>query len=275
MSSSNPEPTPIQELIAGSVIGDLSDEERKELEMRSDEIDDADVLELQMCAASLQMAERMEKTTMDAALMDRIRIEGYRSVAGDKKASEAADVQTDTFTNNELAKSTEPAETRRRIRETMAWMSLAAALLLCLGLWNTRSTPSVSLTMVEMRSQLLSKSPSLLPLPWAEGPTPFDVSVRGDVVWDNERQEGYMRFVGMPVNDPTVEQYQLWIIDPARDEKPIDGGVFDVTNSGEVFVKIDAKLTVLDPQAFAITIEKPGGVVVSSQERLPLLAATE
>ena len=81
-----------------------------------------------------------------------------------------------------------------------------------------------------------------------------------------------MRFVGMPVNDATAEQYQLWIIDPDRDEEPIDGGVFDIESSGEVVVPINAKLAVLNPAAFAITIEKPGGVVVSTQERLPLIA---
>ena len=76
----------------------------------------------------------------------------------------------------------------------------------------------------------------------------------------------------MPPNDPSQEQYQLWIIDPERDAEPIDGGVFDVASSGEVVVPIQAKLKVLKPAAFAITIEKPGGVVVSTQERLPLLA---
>ena len=67
-----------------------------------------------------------------------------------------------------------------------------------------------------------------------------------------------MCFVGMPVNDPTVEQYQLWIIDPERDDEPIDGGVLDITGTGEVFVAIDAKLNVIEPAALVITIEKPG-----------------
>ena len=79
----------------------------------------------------------------------------------------------------------------------------------------------------------------------------------------------------MPVNDPGVEQYQLWIIDPRRDDEPIDGGVFDISKSGEVIVPINAKLDVISPQAFAVTIEKPGGVVVSTQERLPLLAKVD
>jgi anti-sigma-K factor RskA len=79
----------------------------------------------------------------------------------------------------------------------------------------------------------------------------------------------------MPVNDPTVEQYQLWIIDPTRDDEPIDGGVFDIASTGEVIVPVQAKLLVNQPTAFAVTIEKPGGVVVSTQERFPLLATVQ
>ncbi len=43
----------------------------------------------------------------------------------------------------------------------------------------------------------------------------------------------------------------------------------------EVVVPIAAKLDVARPYMFAITIEKPGGVVVSSRKRLPLLAKVE
>ena len=53
---------------------------------------------------------------------------------------------------------------------------------------------------------------------------------------------------------------------------PVDGGVFDVDSSGSVTIPIDAKLKVDSPYLFAITVEKPGGVVVSSRERLALVA---
>ncbi len=82
-----------------------------------------------------------------------------------------------------------------------------------------------------------------------------------------------MHFHGLPKNDPGKEQYQLWIIDPTRDDEPIDGGVFDASGAADVVIPIQAKLAVGSPQAFAITIEKPGGVVVSKQDRLPLLAS--
>ena len=82
-----------------------------------------------------------------------------------------------------------------------------------------------------------------------------------------------MRFTGLAVNDPTQYQYQLWIFDKARDEKfPVDGGVFDVSSTGEVTVVISPKLHVTDATLFAVTIEKPGGVVVSKRERIVVTA---
>jgi len=92
---------------------------------------------------------------------------------------------------------------------------------------------------------------------------------KGSVVWSSSLQKGYMRLTGVPVNKPTLTQYQLWIVDPARDPGRVDGGVFDVAG-GEVIVPIDAKLAVRSPAAFAITREKAGGVVVSAG---PLLMA--
>jgi hypothetical protein len=73
-----------------------------------------------------------------------------------------------------------------------------------------------------------------------------------------------------------VAQYQLWIFDAERNEAyPVDGGVFDVLDGAtdDVVVRIDPRLPVRRATAFAITVEQPGGVVVSTRERLPLLAA--
>ena len=44
----------------------------------------------------------------------------------------------------------------------------------------------------------------------------------------------------------------------------IKGGVFDMpAGDGEAIVPIDAKIRVDEPVLFAITVERPGGVVVS------------
>lgn len=112
---------------------------------------------------------------------------------------------------------------------------------------------------------------------WQPTEDPAASGVRGDVVWDPKTQKGYVRFQGLQANDTTQLQYQLWIFDATRgDQYPIDGGVFDVpatpNASGEVIVPINAKLPVRQAAMFAVTIEKPGGVVVSSRERIVVVA---
>lgn len=109
---------------------------------------------------------------------------------------------------------------------------------------------------------------------WNHTEDPAALTATGDLVWDGQLQEGYMRFEGLVANDPQVFQYQLWIFDAQRDERhPVDGGVFDVPpGTDEVIVPIHAKLPVGQPVLFAITIEKPGGVVVSDRERIALVA---
>ena len=89
----------------------------------------------------------------------------------------------------------------------------------------------------------------------------------GDVVWNPDRGEGYLRLVGIEPNDPQEFQYQLWIVDSTRDERyPVDGGVFDVpSDCGEVIVPIRAALPVGSAALFAVSVEKPGGVVVSDR----------
>lgn len=171
----------------------------------------------------------------------------------------------------------------------MGWI-VATAALLCLMFFNFsgKTERSDALTTVagggdavaaredfQQRLDDLLEVPSTEKFAWTPGPTPLEAEVSGGVVWNQGEQSGFMTFDGMPVNDPQVQQYQLWIIDPLRDEHPIDGGVFNIRSQGQVVIPIDPKLEVLDPRAFAITIEKPGGVVVSDQTQLPLLAAVD
>lgn len=121
------------------------------------------------------------------------------------------------------------------------------------------------------RGALLVEAGDVARADWQATADPLAGGVRGDVVWSRARQEGYMRFASLPVNDPRRQQYQLWIFDKSRPDweaRPIDGGVFDVRSDGEVVVPIDAKLHVDAAALFAITLEAPGGVVVSSREHL-------
>lgn len=160
------------------------------------------------------------------------------------------------------------------------WYAAAASLALALFLtWvHLRPQPlipsSQPLAAKDVRELLIQKNADTLVLPWQGVMLSADVKVSGDVVWNTDVQKGFMRFQGLPVNDPKVSVYQLWIFDATRDDRfPVDGGVFNVdSTTGEVLVQIDPKLYVNKPTLFAVTIEPPGGVVVSKRDKLILAA---
>ena len=153
------------------------------------------------------------------------------------------------------------------------WMAAAAAVVLVASgaVWLVIGQEQ-PLAPSEARTALLGK-PDVAKLAWTATADPNAHGASGDVVWSTAEQRGYMRFVGLVPNDPKQFQYQLWIFDKDRDDKyPVDGGVFDVSSNGEVIVPISAKLRVSDATLFAVTIEKPGGVVVSKRERIVVTA---
>ncbi len=156
---------------------------------------------------------------------------------------------------------------------TLGWVA-AAMLAGVLLLGPERPTPTSS-DPASRRAELMAAD--AMKIAWTPTGDAAGPEATGDVVWSNTQQAGYMRFRGLAANDPSVSQYQLWIFDAAQDERyPIDGGVFDIASDGEeVLVRIDPKLEVVSPTLFAVTIEKPGGVVVSSRERIAVLAKVE
>ncbi|MBX3192209.1 MAG: anti-sigma factor [Labilithrix sp.] len=179
------------------------------------------------------------------------------------------------------------------------WIAAAACLLLAIGavVFQSRRTtvstvtppPSVSTIapvptppvppapVVEspaaLREKLLASAGSAR-ADWSATKDPASKGASGDVVWNAAEQKGTMRFRGLAKNDPARAQYQLWIFDKNRDDKyPVDGGVFDVDDeTGDVVVTIKATLPVATPVLFAVTVEKPGGVVVSKRERIVVTA---
>jgi anti-sigma-K factor RskA len=109
-------------------------------------------------------------------------------------------------------------------------------------------------------------------LEFASASDPYN-GLSGEVIWNDEKQEGYMSLKNLAVNDPTQNQYQLWIVDPERDELPVDGGVFNITEKdGKQIIPIRNALAINKPVAFVITLEQPGGVVKSKQEVVVALA---
>jgi hypothetical protein len=180
-----------------------------------------------------------------------------------------------------------PLPARRSRGGWVPWLVAAACLAVAVVAWWPRPrpellqarieappVPTVNVGTVEARQALLREAPDAVTVPWTATPDAAAKAASGDVVWSNAQQKGYMRFQGLQANDPTQAQYQLWIFDEAQDKRfPVDGGVFDVDPAtGDVVVAIDPKLKVQKPTLFAVTVERPGGVVVSKRERIVLTA---
>ena len=173
----------------------------------------------------------------------------------------------------------------------LGWVAAAVAfVILAITIWIPREQPPTTAVPIstpadtpfpvpeKRREELLSSIPDVKKAAWGPGNVKDLASVTGDAVWSDDRQEGYLRFRGLPPNDKHTQQYQLWIFDETQSDKtPIDGGVFDVNvgENGEVVIPIHAALQVKNPKAFAVTIEKPGGVVVSDRSKIVVLGKVE
>jgi Anti-sigma-K factor rskA len=256
MDHSEPMDQRTMELLAGRVLGDMT------------QLEEAELRDLENSTPLRQFEFELERTAaaVQLALLNDSNIEPIPLALKQQIPTGSPKV-------------TSAAQSPWNLREALAWVGCAACLFLAVMVWRSRNSVDDNspkpIPALYAREEFIRNTKDKLLVQWSPGKHPFAEAVGGDVIWSNEQQQGYMRFVGMPINDPKVEQYQLWIIDPERDDEPIDGGVFDITSSGEEIVPIYAKLKVLRPAAFAITVEKPGGVVVSKQDRLPLLAAVK
>lgn len=136
------------------------------------------------------------------------------------------------------------------------------------------TAPTPTATLADLRTALAA-DPLATKIPWSPTKDPGAAGASGDVVFSVAKQTGFMRFHGLAANDPKQHQYQLWIFDKAKDQKyPVDGGVFDIDpTTGDVIVQIQPKIRVTDPTLFAVTVEEPGGVVVSKREHIVVTAA--
>jgi anti-sigma-K factor RskA len=270
-----------QELLLDRAVCGLDPAEAAELAALGVDGDES----FDLAAAALDVATvRLE--AMPAAVADRIlAAAGARPAVPQTLAGVVPARAIDTSTRSPeppAVMALPPAVPIRRSRAPMiaAWMAAAACLALAVGavLWarGRERAPSEAAapTPAEARAELLATAGDAAALAWQATGDAAGQGASGDVVWSPSRQRGYMRFRGLAPNDPRVSQYQLWIFDQQRDDRyPVDGGVFDVTSSGEVIVPISAKLPVGGAVLFAVTVEAPGGVVVSRRERIVVTAA--
>ncbi len=163
----------------------------------------------------------------------------------------------------------------------LAWWSAAACLGLALAGWWPRLFVAPPAAATQARAALLA-SGRMVRADWIAGAAAPPAGISGDVVFDPLTQRGYLRLRGIPANDPRLQQYQLWIADAGRAQpEPVDAGVFDVDAAalaaagGEVLIPFKPRLPVRTPAAFVVTLEQPGGVVVSRQQHVLALAKVQ
>jgi len=241
------------ELSAGRALGDLSLEEERDFLLLGDQLGIDPDFAFELLAASIEVDGLREPlAALPAGLAERLH----------RCADEAA-----APVRSQMIYPQVPAW-QKGIRSPLLGWAAAAAVAIIAVLGARKDSP---LAPAQAESRLRSEARDLIERKF-EGLGVFK-DTKGQVVWSDSLQQGYMTLSGIPVNNPKQAQYQLWIVDPKRDEAPVDGGVFDIPTDGSpVVVPIVAKLALTHPQAFVITLEQPGGVVKSKQEQVVALA---
>jgi Anti-sigma-K factor rskA len=301
MSDTRPQGQPDEamvDLLVKQVTEGLSPAEQRALDVMDSELASAYLRDLERAAAAVTLAGSAIEEPLPAALSARLEQQAAQHFAAASNVADLTEARTAAAEKARLHQTSAPGRANRF--GGYGWLAAAACLVLAIFGWQRSPTPlppvaevppaPVSVppvpvtvppaqpappTAAEERAVLLAKTDSLK-IPLGATKDPAAAGVTGDVVWDPVTQRGFLHFAGLAPNDPAMHQYQIWIFDAGRDKRyPVDGGVFDVpANAGEVVIPIRASLMVRKPAAFAVTLEKPGGVVVSGREHVVALGAT-
>lgn len=265
------------ELLADHAIFGLTVEEAAELEKLEQEAPHlARDNSFERAAAGLQISSIAEVEPIPSDLLKRLESDAARYFAKDTEEVQVAD--------NVVSVSYETP--KPSFMQWLGWaLAGAACVALAVNIWfvgigpqkeiaTTEIPPAPPTVSEKLQALVASGGPGLVRSEWTSPLKQEDLG--GEVVWSDAKQEGYMTFRNLPANDTSKETYQLWIFDENQPEAtPVDGGVFDVTKDGEVVIPINAKINVKGPKAFAVTVEKPGGVVVSKRGKIVALAPVE
>jgi hypothetical protein len=81
---------------------------------------------------------------------------------------------------------------------------------------------------------------------------------RAIAIWDPEQQTGLLTIENLPASDET-QDYQIWVSDPAYPD-PVKGGIFHVAAGGKMALAFKPDQPVTQAVAFAVSLEKKGGV---------------
>ncbi|MEO0631765.1 MAG: hypothetical protein AAFY46_13735, partial [Planctomycetota bacterium] len=144
------------------------------------------------------------------------------------------------------------AGSRRHGSSTLGWLAAAACLVIAATAWwpaGSVSSGGDPIAAERRMDRLVETASDLTRWDWNAWDPAF-AEVTGEVVWSEAAQEGYMVLTGMPANDPSVEQYQLWVVDASRgtplEVPPVGGGVFDVADDGRVVIPVRCAIPARD-----------------------------
>lgn len=270
----------LHELLSDRALVGLDQREERELIELFALFPDLDPDELDRVAAACALASisnQMEQMPMGLAdkLLSQAPFSGPKDTIVDPviDLSPRVGLQTMVMPDRPISRPIEivamPAKKKSNVFAITGWLAAAAILILSIGAFAYKTRGPEPLA--AQYASLVGKAGTTTAA-FAGTDDPSGKGATGEVAWNATEQRGFMRFKGLAKNDPKAVQYQLWIFDKDRDDKyPVDGGVFDVQGD-DVIVPIKAQLAVSKPVLFAVTAEKPGGVVVSKRERIVIAA---
>ncbi len=229
-----------EELDAGRAFGDLSSEEFNEWQQLAPQFLNSKEVSFDYLLTELEL-DKTSSTPLPSSLSEKLGKTTQQFISGDNKDSD--DQKITPFVN------------------WLGWgIAACLAVLLLLG----PSEPKDA-TVAEKFEVLKESSGSML-LEFAPASDPY-AKVEGEGIGNDERQEGYMSLINLAANNPKENQYQLWIVDPERDELPVDGGVFDIPEGvDKALIPIKNALEVDKPTLFVFSLGHPGGGVQSKLE---------
>lgn len=163
-----------------------------------------------------------------------------------------------------MAKVTHPTVVTKSV--STSWIGWAAAALLALSaawMWTARESLEKENSGLKEQLSQVGKESRLTDLRIAalEGQLEQYKGTRAVVVWDPTNSEGQIQLANLPQLD-AGKDYQLWVVDPAQ-KHPVNAGLIHRNPDGSAKVPFQPVQLVKDAAAFAISVEKEGGVDVA------------
>lgn len=273
------------DLLILKATGGITKEESEQLikleEMYSEFKDD---ISFELAAAAISLVDLSAEEQMPAHLQARILADAERFYGSPE--TEIKTLKDSGGEQEEEFQKTFDFEPKRSIWQSLGWLVAAfTCIALAVVLWNDyrrpkpevvqnpppQITPTPTPALGEQRQQLIASMPDVAQKNWSDFDPKKPLNVEGDVVWSNTAQKGFLRFKNLPINDKARETYQIWIFDETQ-KNPVSAGVFDANENGEIIVPMNAAIKVSKPTMVGITVEKPGGVMVSGLEKVMAVA---